>query len=423
MIGQRALLFIKGICMGIADVIPGVSGGTLALILGIYQELLNTIKGLHLRWLPTAWRWLSGGRKAEDREALVAELLAMNLPFMVTLVSGIATAIIIGSALIPKLMELFPEVMRGFFFGLILASVYVPARMVWDVGRQKALAIGLVFAILGGAFGYKVTDPSQAYEVAITWQPFEARAESLKDLARRGPTSATLEQVYWSEQNGALRDAVARTAPEKAAALTSVRANAGKVVSDKKLLKSRQTPYEDVMIPAGTTVHMPQPALWFVFIAGAVAICAMILPGISGSYLLLIFGIYFFILNALKGLLTLPLKGELPASHAMYVGVFVVALVAGILSFARVLSFMLQRFPAPTLGVLVGLMVGCLRGIWPFRVEMDNIAVNVMPSAVASGAVIAASVACVVGIVVVAGLTVVGQRLAPAEQHNEAEVV
>jgi putative membrane protein len=414
MIGHRALLFAKGICMGIADVIPGVSGGTLALILGIYAELLNTIKGLHLRWLPLLLKWLKDGRKAEDREALVAMLVAMNLPFLITLVSGIATAIIIGSAIIPKLMESFPEVMRGFFFGLILASVYVPARTIWDAGRHKALAIGLVFAIAGAAFGYKVTDPSQSYQVAISWQPFETRDETLKDLARRGPTSATLEQLYWAEQNAALRAQVEKNSPDKARELAALHTKAGQEIMDKKVLKARQAPYEDVKLTAGTTVYMPQPALWFIFIAGAVAICAMILPGISGSYLLLIFGVYFFILNALKGLLTLPLKGELPVSHFTYVSLFCVALGVGILSFARLLSFLLNRFPAPTLGALVGLMLGCLRGIWPLRHEVGGVAMNVMPGEVAGGAVVAAGVACVVGAALVAGLTIIGQRLAPA---------
>jgi putative membrane protein len=418
MIGQRAALFAKGMCMGVADVIPGVSGGTLALILGIYAELLNTIKGLNIRWLPLLWQWVKGGRKVEDREALVAALLAMNLPFLITLVSGIATAIVSGSFVIPKLMESFPELMRGFFFGLILASVYVPARMVWDVGRQKALAVGLVFAILGAGFGYKVTDPSQSYVVATTWQPFETRAETLKDLARRGPTSATLEQLYWAEQNGALRDAVAAATPEKAAALEALHKGAGEQVMDKKLLKARQTPYEDVMVPAGVAVQMPQPALWFIFIAGAIAICAMILPGISGSYLLLIFGVYFFILNALKGLLSLPLKGELPVSHLTYVSVFVVALVAGILSFARLLSFLLNRFPAPTLGALVGLMLGCLRGIWPFRHEVAGVAINVWPGE-AAGGVAGAAGACLVGVLVVIALTIVGKRLGADEPVAE----
>ena len=85
---ERILLFLKGMCMGIADVIPGVSGGTLALVLGVYKEFVDTLRGLHPRVLLTGWRWLSGGRKPEDLAQLEQELHDLNLLFLITLVGG-----------------------------------------------------------------------------------------------------------------------------------------------------------------------------------------------------------------------------------------------------------------------------------------------------------------------------------------------
>src|SRR5690606_27607896 len=132
-------------------------------------------------------------------------------------------------------------------------------------------------------------------------------------------------------------------------------------------------PYDEVIVPAGTPVRVPRPELWFVFVSGLIAICAMILPGISGSYLLLILGNYFFILNALKGFLKTAASLQLPLNQGAYVVVFCLGCGIGLLGFARVLSYLLREHAVPTLGVLVGLMIGCLRGIWPFRATVDGI--------------------------------------------------
>ncbi len=413
---DRIVLFLKGMCMGFADVIPGVSGGTLALILGIYKEFVDTLRGLHVRWLPLALRWLKNGRKPEDFDALKQSLATLNLPFLITLVAGIATAIVVGSTFIPYLIENHPVPTRAFFFGLILASVYVPVRMIRAENKGAgALVAALIMAVLGAGFGFWVTNPSNAYEGARESFTLQAEGESLKDLARRGPTSQTLEQIYWADENQPLRDAVMASTPDVATELVALRDAAGKEVMDKKALKARSEPYKEVMVPASTPVVLVRPALWFIAIAGAIAICAMILPGISGSYILLIFGVYFFILNALKGTLSLLASGQVPAMHIVYLGVFIASMVVGILSFARLLSYLLDRHLAPTLGALVGLMLGCLRGIWPFQTMVEGVAANVLPSAQTAG-VGEAAAALVVGIVIVVALTIVGSRLESSEQ-------
>lgn len=411
------MLFLKGMCMGIADVIPGVSGGTLALILGIYKEFVDTLRGLHLRWLPLAVTWLKNGRKPEDLVALKQSIGTLNLPFLITLVAGIATAIVVGSTFIPYLIENHPVPTRAFFFGLILASVYVPIKMIRAENKgSSAFLFAAVMAIAGAAFGYWVTNPSNAYEGAREAFTITAKeGESLKNLARRGPTSQTLEQIYWSNENASLREGVTSSSPEVAATLTRLKEEAGTDVgADKKALKARSAPYEEVVIPPGTEVSMTRPALWFIAIAGAIAICAMILPGISGSYILLIFGVYFFVLNALKGTLTLLASGTVPTMHIVYLAVFIASMLVGILSFARLLSYLLSKHLAPTLGVLVGLMLGCLRGIWPFQATIEGVATNVLPSA-QSGSLVEALVALVVGIVIVVGLTIVGGRFEAQE--------
>jgi len=410
---QRAVLFAKGMCMGVADVIPGVSGGTLALVLGVYKEFVDTLEGLHLRWVGPLLRWLSGGRQDEDWHAFMDEFTTLNLGFLVTLVAGIGTAILVGSAVIPGLMERYPTYMRAFFFGLILASVYVPGRMIAATGKGAgvwgpAVALGLV----GMVFGYVVTNPGTSLDVATQSVEITSRGESLKDLARRGPSAVTAEEIYWADDNAPLRDAVTAATPEKAKELAGLRAAAGKRVLDKKSLKARAEPYHGVEVPEGTVVHVVQPALWFIFFAGAIAICAMILPGISGSYILLIFGVYFFILNTIKGSLSLLASGEIPVGHIVVMAVFGAAIIVGILSFARVLSFLLDRYAAPTLGALVGLMLGCLRGIWPFRDTVDGVVVNVAP---AGPEVTGAIVLFVVGAALVAALSVAGRRLGDPE--------
>lgn len=404
---NRLILFLKGICMGLADVVPGVSGGTMALILGIYTEFIDSIKGLHLRWVKPLWRWLTGGRTQQDWQALVAEVETLNLKFLITLASGIVVALGIGAAIIPALMAEYPVQMRAFFFGLILASVYVPLRMI-SVGKGPTLAGVVLAAVLGTVFGFVVTNPGNSYELTREWTQVESEGESLEDLARRAPSAIPTNDIYWAPENESLRDKMAAEQPQLAADLAALHSSAGELdATDKKALKARAAPYDEVHVPAQVSVHVPRPAYWYVFLAGVVAISAMLLPGISGSYILLILGAYFFILNALKGFVTSVLSGSIPIAQGTYVVLFCAGAGIGLLTFARLLSYLLHRFPAYTLGVLVGLMVGCLRGIWPFRATVEGMTVNVWPQTMANG-VITALVAFVVGMVIVGTLTWVG---------------
>ncbi len=232
--------------MGGADVIPGVSGGTIAFITGIYETLLKSIKSFDL----TALNHL---RRFEFK----ALWLHVNGAFLLTLLAGIFTSILSLAKLIVYLLDQYPIQVWAFFFGLIIISALQVARTVykWRVKEIFSLLIGIAVA-------YFITEstPSQSPE-----------------------------------------------------------------------------------------------GLWFIFIAGAVAICAMILPGISGSFILLLMSKYEYILNALDTV-------DIPV-----IIVFGLGCIAGLLSFARVISFLFDKFKTVTIALLAGFMIGSLNKIWPWK--------------------------------------------------------
>ncbi|EKB49360.1 DUF368 domain-containing protein [Cecembia lonarensis] len=240
------LLFLKGMSMGAADLVPGVSGGSIALITGIYERLLNSIKSIDKTALKLFFRF----RVQDFWKHIDGRFLAI-------LFLGILTSIFTLSKLISFLIDNYPIPLWSFFSGLIVISALIILRDIsrWSWGVIIAILIGTVIAYL------------------ITGLP---------------PTS---------------------------------------------------TP----------------DALWFVFIAGAIAICAMILPGISGSFLLLILGQYERVLNAVnqKDIITL--------------GVFAIGCIIGLLSFSRLISWLLKHYQAVTIGLLSGFMLGSINKLWPWK--------------------------------------------------------
>ncbi len=247
-IKDYALLFLKGMGMGAADVVPGVSGGTIAFITGVYDELLTSIKsidGTSLKMLFTGkfrafWQTIHGN-------------------FLLALIGGIAVSVLSLARVITWLLSHHPIFVWAFFFGLVLASVWFVAKDIkqWNVRTVLAFVFGLAAALF--------------------------------------ITSAT---------------------------------------------------------PAETPT-----ALWFIFLCGAIAICAMILPGISGSFILLLLGKYAFIMEAVKDL------------DFVILGVFLVGAVIGITSFSRLLSYALRKWRAVTLSLLTGFMAGSLNKVWPWKVQ------------------------------------------------------
>ncbi len=250
-IKDYGMLMLKGIAMGAADVVPGVSGGTVAFIVGIYEELINSIKSIN----PTNLKLLFSLRIAEFWKAI-------NANFLLALVSGIGISIFSLAKLITYLLENEPVLVWAFFFGLVLCSTYFVAKTItqWDWKTYLFFFIGTVAA-------YFIT----------------------------------------------------------------------------------------VATPAETPSN-----LFFIFLCGAIAICAMILPGISGSFILVLLGKYFYIMSAVKSL------------DIVVMLVFICGAFIGITSFSNVLSFLLRRFHNTTIATLAGFMLGSLNKVWPWKETVET---------------------------------------------------
>ncbi|HCE1879823.1 DUF368 domain-containing protein [Vibrio parahaemolyticus] len=240
------ITFFKGIAMGAADVVPGVSGGTIAFITGIYDTLLESIRRINPS-LFSIWR----------KDGFKAAFNHINGFFLIALFAGILSSIATLAKLITWLLDTHPIPIWSFFFGLILVSVYHILRQV-----EKRDAIRFVTLLLGVGFAYSIT--------------------VLKPL------------------------------------------------------------------------HL-EPTAINTLIAGAIAICAMILPGISGSFILLLIGMYTPVLAAVKGF------------QVDTLALFLSGCVIGLLSFSHLLSWLLRKFRDFTLMFLTGLMIGTLPKIWPWK--------------------------------------------------------
>ena len=247
------MVSLKGACMGAADVIPGVSGGTIAFIMGIYDEFVgsiakvdkNAVKMLFKGRFRELWKHINGG-------------------FLLSLVVGIGVSVVCLAGAMQKLLNDFPIQTWAFFFGLIVASSIFILKGIsgWKGSDAVWLAVGIMLGI-----------------VVCTMSP-------------------------------------------------------------------TQTP----------------DALWFIFLSGAIAVCAMILPGISGSFILLILGKYQYIMEAISGFTSGAAIGE----SLVILSVFAVGAVCGLLSFSKFLHWLLGRFNKETLLVLSGFIIGSLVKVWPW---------------------------------------------------------
>lgn len=243
---QSFKIFLIGACMGTADLIPGVSGGTIAFICGIYERLLNSIKCFDLKMLRT----LLSGRIKEV-------LQSIPFAFLIPLGLGILTTILTLSSLLDSLFETHPVQLWSFFFGLILGSI---------------------------VFLFCETRP---------WK-----------RSQWGIFLVATFITYW-------------------------------LVG----LDATQTP--------------PTPV--YLFLSGCIAISAMILPGISGSYILVILGKYQQILDAVN------------SRDILSLAYFIAGMVVGVLSLVRLVSWLLKTWRQITIVALTGIMAGALRTVWPWK--------------------------------------------------------
>lgn len=248
---SAALNVLRGGLIGLAEVVPGVSGGTVALVVGVYQTVISSA-AYFSRGLFAAVRGDLAALRRDWARVRWAVLLPLGL--------GMLVGIVAGAAVLEPLIEAEPTVVRAVFAGLILASLWVPFRMAgsWSPGM---LALAVAAAV--GMF-------------------FLAGVPSLQT---------------------------------------------------------------------------PDPSLWLVAPAAALAVCALVLPGVSGSFLLVILGLYE------------PTLAAVNDRDVAYLGVFVLGAIVGLALFVRVVQYLLTTFRALTLSLMTGLMAGSLRALWPWQGE------------------------------------------------------
>ncbi len=260
---------VKGACMGAADVIPGVSGGTIAFIMGIYDEFVGSIASINTE----AVKLLFSGKFREFWKHI-------NGNFLVSLVAGIGLSVIVLAGLMQMLLSDHPIQTWAFFFGLIVASSIFILRGIsgWKVREGLFLVMGVILGV-----------------VVCTLSP-------------------------------------------------------------------TQTPDD----------------LWFIFLSGSIAICAMILPGISGSFILLILGKYQYIMGVISGLVS----GVDVGKNILILGIFLIGACVGILAFSKFLHWLLARWNKETLIVLAGFIIGSLVKVWPWS-NTDAIVCSQFPAVAA----------------------------------------
>ena len=275
------MLFVKGAAVGAAQLIPGVSGGTMALVLGIYQDLIASIGAITGR---PFLRALVSGR-------LRTAFQAVNGTFLVTLTLGISAAVPLFSGLLGWLLGRYPSLVFAFFFGLVGASTVAVGRRVkpWSPGT-------VAMAVVGTIAGFLVVGLAPA------------------------------------------------AAPGGALSLA---------------------------------------------LSGALAASALVLPGISGAFILILLGQYN---TALEAVSSANLRILVPLA---------LGAVVGLLSVARVLSWLLDRAYGPTLALLTGFMVGSLRKLWPWQLAGDSGGVNTLPPSLAA-ALVASAVAVIGSLAIIA---------------------
>ena len=377
---------LRGICMGIADVIPGVSGGTLALILGIYTRFIAALSAIGPRMLrnvfkASLWKRLATGLR--DPSALEDDEIdtdAGHILFLVAVGLGIALAVIVASRFIPDLLDRYPAQMRGFFFGLVLASVVGPFRMM----QTRRAVHGVIFALgLVGTylfFGLPIDASERArgrVEVtlpAAVSQDTTLPAMGVLLMTNRHGASAKREVSFGPSQDIVIKEGESRVEFDVVARMAGTQAN----LEAGQITRIEGGPEGAQVKQLTKTQGGVAPSLIFVFIAGFIAISAMVLPGVSGSFILLMLGLYHYMTYTLRALI----YDRDPDAFGT-AAVFGVALILGITSFSRLLNWLLQRHHDVTLAALVGLMIGSLRRIWPFTESLSEGRVtNVLPSAV-----------------------------------------
>ncbi len=358
---------LRGLCMGAADAVPGVSGGTIALVLGIYSRLIDAIGGLGTAMLRRArgrsfWSLVAAGSRDPSRlPASPAGQDAGRVLFLASLAAGILPAFAVGAQVLPPLLGLYPAQMRGFFLGLVLASVVVPWRELERRGPSRWI-LSLI-ACLVTAWFVGLPEPTGGHARGVVTLEFAAPvAAELRltpqNLTLLAPGDGTRDDIAYGLATSLAVPAGAATV--EAEIVARMAGSVGNVPAGAVQVGEAPASVTGVVQPAPLTGGR-NPALAYLFLGGVLAISALVLPGVSGAFVLLLLGLYHFVFHSLSQVITYRDPGS-----TLVVAIFVAALVVGLLTFVRVVKWLLTRWRDGTLAVLTGLMVGSLRKLWPF---------------------------------------------------------
>ncbi len=345
---SKLILYFKGYSMGFADIIPGVSGGTIALISGIYEHLIYAISSIKVKRLFAFFMFL-----ITKQEKYKNEFFGIPFTFLIVLGSGIATGILSMSKIIPYLMEVYPFYTYSLFFGLILFSISIPYKKMNHSYKEYFL----IFFFTLITFYITALSPFEEYSIQLNVQ--DKQKTIFVDDSGKFKFTINYEQI----ENAHLEISKNRKEIFKIKA-KDINPIFFSNTQNESLLLQIRTKKEEVeikgilskksIIDTGIGKY-----LWIFFVA-SIAICAMILPGISGAYILVLFGEYQNILKSLhnKELLT--------------IGMFLLGVMTGLLSFVRILKFLLNKYHSYTMASLTGFLIGSLNKIFPLRYTNDH---------------------------------------------------
>ena len=296
-------LVLKGCCIGVANIIPGVSGGTMAVMLGIYERL---IRALHHIGFSTATRLLAiFTLKKGAISGARAELHRIDFGFLIAITFGALLAVVASARLIIYLLNEQHDPTYGFFSGLVLTSVIIPFKMLKRFSVKECvsllLAAGLTVGLTLSMSGEKRLEN-------------ERQKHELSDKSKPG-------------KEGHLNRSIITEADISTATPGEISKDANHAID--KLL--------------------------YLFLCSAIAVSAMILPGISGSFIFLLLGVYFDVLAAVNN------------RDWIVIGFVALGGIVGLLAFTRLLNYVFERHHDLTVSFLIGLMLASLYGLWPFR--------------------------------------------------------
>jgi putative membrane protein len=290
-------IFLKGMLMGTADVVPGISGGTLALIVGIYERLINALKNLSPKIIINLLKNLFRCTSKEGRDDFLAEFKKIDGKFLICLGAGVLTAIILGSSFIPYLIIKHTALTFSCFLGLIVPSIFLP----WGMIKERKASSYFFFCI-----GLTIT-------VAST-------------LAAKGDVSSSHQVISFTQ------------------------------------------------------------ATWICFSSAFIAICAMILPGISGSFILMLLGQYIFVLGLVTRFIS-SITGRVSERKAealslvehftntqtvILLGIFSLGCLLGLGIMSRIIHKALEKFHDDTMALLTGMIASAVYVLWPYKIDMLN---------------------------------------------------